>query len=186
MIERIKTSRLYRKLATMEKNKLIKIIVAVGLIAMVGIFLSESFSTKNKQENQPQQQQASESLHEYEQQVEQRLSDILSSIDGIGQCEVMVTLDSSKESVYSSESESKNESDEKSSSSSEKSTYVIVDDDGQKPVLEKEVEPRVRGVIVVCEGADDVYVRQAVVDSIRAGLGITSANISIVRGGKNG
>ncbi len=185
MIERIKTSRLYRKLATMEKNKLIKIIVAVGLIAMVGIFLSESFSTKNKQENQPQQQ-ASESLHEYEQQVEQRLSDILSSIDGIGQCEVMVTLDSSKESVYSSESESKNESDEKSSSSSEKSTYVIVDDDGQKPVLEKEVEPRVRGVIVVCEGADDVYVRQAVVDSIRAGLGITSANISIVRGGKNG
>lgn len=184
MIERIKTSRLYRKLATMEKNKLIKIIVAVGLIAMVGIFLSESFSTKNKQENQPQQ--ASESLHEYEQQVEQRLSDILSSIDGIGQCEVMVTLDSSKESVYSSESESKNESDEKSSSSSEKSTYVIVDDDGQKPVLEKEVEPRVRGVIVVCEGADDVYVRQAVVDSIRAGLGITSANISIVRGGKNG
>ncbi len=185
MIERIKTSRLYRKLATMEKNKLIKIIVAVGLIAMIGIFLSESFSTKNKQENQPQQQ-ASESLHEYEQQVEQRLSDILSSIDGIGQCEVMVTLDSSKESVYSSESESKNESDEKSSSSSEKSTYVIVDDDGQKPVLEKEVEPRVRGVIVVCEGADDVYVRQAVVDSIRAGLGITSANISIVRGGKNG
>ena len=185
MIERIKTSRLYRKFATMEKNKLIKIIVAVGLIAMIGIFLSESFSTKNKQENQPQQQ-ASESLHEYEQQVEQRLSDILSSIDGIGQCEVMVTLDSSKESVYSSESESKNESDEKSSSSSEKSTYVIVDDDGQKPVLEKEVEPRVRGVIVVCEGADDVYVRQAVVDSIRAGLGITSANISIVRGGKNG
>ncbi len=185
MIERIKTSRLYRKLATTEKNKLIKIIVAVGLIAMVGIFLSESFSTKNKQENQPQQQ-ASESLHEYEQQVEQRLSDILSSIDGIGRCEVMVTLDSSKESVYSSESESKNESDEKSSSSSEKSTYVIVDDDGQKPVLEKEVEPRVRGVIVVCEGADDVYVRQAVVDSIRAGLGITSANISIVRGGKNG
>ena len=185
MIERIKTSRLYRKLATMEKNKLIKIIVAVGLIAMIGIFLSESFSTKNKQENQPQQQ-ASESLHEYEQQVEQRLSDILSSIDGIGQCEVMVTLDSSKESVYSSESESKNESDEKSSSSSEKSTYVIVDDDGQKPVLEKEVEPRVRGVIVVCEGADGVYVRQAVVDSIRAGLGITSANISIVRGGKNG
>lgn len=185
MIERIKTSRLYRKLATMEKNKLIKIIVAVGLIAMIGIFLSESFSTKNKQENQPQQQ-ASESLHEYEQQVEQRLSDILSSIDGIGQCEVMVTLDSSKESVYSSESESKNESDEKSSSSSEKNTYVIVDDDGQKPVLEKEVEPRVRGVIVVCEGADDVYVRQAVVDSIRAGLGITSANISIVRGGKNG
>ena len=185
MIERIKTSRLYRKLATMEKNKLIKIIVAVGLIAMIGIFLSESFSTKNKQENQPQQQ-ASESLHEYEQQVEQRLSDILSSIDGIGQGEVMVTLDSSKESVYSSESESKNESDEKSSSSSEKSTYVIVDDDGQKPVLEKEVEPRVRGVIVVCEGAADVYVRQAVVDSIRAGLGITSANISIVRGGKNG
>ena len=36
-----------------------------------------------QQENQPQQQ-ASESLHEYEQQVEQRLSDILSSIDGIG------------------------------------------------------------------------------------------------------
>ena len=63
---------------------------------------------------------------------------------------------------------------------------MIVDDDGQKPLLEKEIEPKIRGVIVVCEGADDVYVRQAVIDSLRAALGISSANISVVKGGTNG
>ncbi|MBQ3431645.1 MAG: hypothetical protein IJG23_02555, partial [Clostridia bacterium] len=82
--------------------------------------------------------------------------------------------------------ESEDQSGENSKASSQKSKYVIVEDEGQKPVLEKEIEPTIRGVIVVCEGADDVYVREAVVDSLRAALSISSANISVVRGGKNG
>ena len=98
----------------------------------------------------------------------------------------MVTVDSGEESVYSSDTETDNQSGENSASSSQKNTFVIVDDDGQKPLLEKEIEPKIRGVIVVCEGADDVYVRQAVIDSLRAALGISSANISVVKGGTNG
>ena len=98
----------------------------------------------------------------------------------------MVTVDSGEESVYSSDTETDNQSGENSASSSQKNTFVIVDDDEQKPLLEKEIEPKIRGVIVVCEGADDVYVRQAVIDSLRAALGISSANISVVKGGTNG
>ncbi|MBR0414526.1 MAG: hypothetical protein IJI67_05620 [Clostridia bacterium] len=166
------------------KQKLIKIIVIVGIVAIFGIFMSENFGTVHSKQNESE---ASESvdLQAYEKQVEERLTAILSEIAGVGSCKVMVTLDSSQESVYSAESESQSQSGDKSASASQKSKYVIVNDDGEKPILEKEIEPKIRGVIVVCEGAENAEVRESVIACIRAGLGITSANISVVRGGNH-
>ena len=169
------------------REKLIKVLLIVGLAAIAGIFLSESLSKSDKNKTEKAENEStSQRLREYESETEKRLCEILSSIDGIGSCSVMVTLESGEESVYSSDVESSLDSSSDSSSSSQKNKFVIIDDDGEQPVLEKEIEPKIRGVIVVCEGADDVYVRQAVTDCLTAGLGISSANISVVRGGKNG
>ena len=185
MFERIKENDFFKKIKNMPRQKLIGILVIVGMVAIGGIFLSESVST-SKENEKPQSQTTRESVKEYEEKIEKKLQKILSQIEGIGVCKVMVTLESGEESVYSADIESEDQSGENNKTSSQKSKYVIVEDEGQKPVLEKEIEPKIRGVIVVCEGADDVYVRGAVVDSLRAALGISSANISVVRGGKNG
>ena len=185
MFTMLKENKLFRKIQNIPRQKLITLIVIVGIIAVCGIFLSESFSSADKSEKE-ESAAVHTSVKEYEEKTEKKLEQTLSLIAGIGKCKVMVTVDSGEESVYSSDTETDNQSGENSTSSSQKNTFVIVDDDGQKPLLEKEIEPKIRGVIVVCEGADDVYVRQAVTDSLRAALGISSANISVVKGGTNG
>ncbi len=185
MFEKLKEHTFIQSLKSMPRQKLVSILVIIGIIAIGGIFLSESV-TKSKANENKQNETTRESVKEYEEKTEKKLQEILSQIEGIGKCSVMVTVDSGEESVYSADVESEDQSGENSKASSQKSKYVIVEDEGQKPVLEKEIEPTIRGVIVVCEGADDVYVREAVVDSLRAALGISSANISVVRGGKNG
>lgn len=178
MIEKIE------KLIHIPKQKLIKIIVIVLLISMLGIFLSESFSKKTQ--NEKAEDNNTDSSLFYELSTEKKLTKILSQIDGIGKVKVMVTLDSSAESIYSSDRENSTQNSGSTLSTSEKKKYLIVDNDGEEPVLEKELKPTIRGVIVVCEGADNVEVREAVTQSINAGLGVPLSNISVVRGGKNG
>ena len=96
-------------LAKLPKQKLLKIIIIVGVVAVLGIFLSESFGTSGSHKSDTQTTQDID-LQDYEKQVEARLTDILGAIDGIGACRVMVTVDSSQESVYSSENESQSQS----------------------------------------------------------------------------
>lgn len=173
-----------KSLDKIPREKLTKIIVIAGIIAVLGIFLSESFASSKKEEK-AKTPSVSTDRSEYETEIEDRLQNILSEIDGIGECKVMVTLESSSQNVYSSDRETSADEGEKDSSFSESSKYVVLDDDGEKALLEKEIEPRVRGVIVVCGGADNVVVKQSVIDCVSAGLGISSANISVVRGGNN-
>ncbi|MDR2531810.1 MAG: hypothetical protein LBC82_03100 [Oscillospiraceae bacterium] len=40
--------------------------------------------------------------------------------------------------------------------------------------------PKVRGVAVVCEGGDDVLVKQKVVETVSKALGISTARVSVV------
>ena len=171
-----------RKITSLPKEKLIKIVIIIGLISIAGIFLSDSFSS-SKSEEKPASQNTDR--EEYETKIEKRLEQILSEIDGIGTCKVMVTLESTSQNVYTADRESSVNESKDSSSSSDSSKYVILDDDGQQALLEKEIEPFVRGVIVVCGGADNINVKQSVIDCVSAGLGISSANISVVKGGQN-
>lgn len=177
MLDRIK------KIKSLPREKLIKIIIIIGLVAIAGIFLSDSFSAKKSEQKQVSSQNVDR--EEYETKIEKRLEQILSEIDGIGSCKVMVTLESSAQNVYTADRESSANDAKDSSSYSDSSKHVILDDNGQQALLEKEIEPFVRGVIVVCGGADNINVKQSVIDCVSAGLGISSANISVVKGGQN-
>lgn len=177
MLEKIKNFK------NLPREKLIKISIIIGLIAIAGIFLSDSFSAQKSKDSQSSAEVIDRD--EYETNIEKRLEQILSEIEGIGNCKVMVTLESSAQNVYTSDRESSANNANDSSSYSDSSKHVILDDNGQQALLEKEIEPFVRGVIVVCGGADNINVKQSVIDCVSAGLGISSANISVVKGGQN-
>ena len=177
MLEKIK------KIKNLPREKLIKISIIVGIIAIAGIFLSDSFSANKNTQTESTAQFIDRD--EYESEIEKRLEQILSEIEGIGNCKVMVTLESSAQNVYTADRESSANDAKDSSSYSDSSKHVILDDNGQQALLEKEIEPFVRGVIVVCGGADNINVKQSVIDCVSAGLGISSDNISVVKGGQN-
>lgn len=120
--------------------------------------------------------------------IEARLQEVLSCIRGAGKVEVMITYDTSREivpamttSVNSTGSESSNGDSSSSSQQSTESTQpaTVTGSDGNAPIVLKEIEPLVRGVIVVAEGAADVNVRMDLQRAVRAVLDIPLSRIEV-------
>lgn len=126
----------------------------------------------------------------YEQKLEERLETILESIEGVGRVDVMVTLESGYGYEYAKENKMGSDKledigREDSQKTQEKSTaeesYVMVDGkNGEKsPLITKELEPRVKGVVIVCDGGNSPTVMTQVIDTVRVAVNILSTQISV-------
>lgn len=155
-------------------SKRIKIIVAIGLIGMVLILASDMLSRGDK--SAESENTSAVSYDEYTENLEERLKSVISSIDGVGECRVMITLENTSESVYATNYESKNDDN----SLSRKDEYVIYDSSGgETPVLIKEYMPRVQGVTVVCSGGDDVGTKEKIIGSVTSLFDISANRVSV-------
>lgn len=165
----------------------VRLLVAVGLLGMGLILCSELLAGEEPKKSepateQPEQQNAQQS----EQQLQQRLEEIISQIDGVGECSVMLTFEESERSVYAVEDSVSQEQDRQtnSGSSSSQKRLVLVEDGegGNQPVLEKTVCPQVNGVVVVCQGAKSMTVCQQVTEAVTTVLGIRSTQVCVCPG----
>lgn len=183
-------STIISKFEAVTKNpKFVKIIVIIGLVGIGLILLSGLLPPKSEAtDNQTDSQVAYVSLTQYENNLEQSLADIISSIDGAGKTRVMLTMDSTVEQVYAtdktmSEKDSVNsgEDTETNKDTSANSTYITVElsDGTQQTVLLKEIQPKVRGVLVVCSGGDNSVVKEKIVDAVTKALDISSSRVSV-------
>ena len=146
----------------------VRLLVAVGLLGMGLILCSELLAGEEPKKSepamkQPEQQNAQQS----EQQLQQRLEEIISQIDGVGECSVMLTFEESERSVYAVEDSVSQEQD---------------GEGGNQPVLEKTVRPQVNGVVVVCQGAKSMTVCQQVTEAVTTVLGIRSTQVCVCPG----
>ena len=150
-----------------------KVLVAVGIIGILLILLSEiSFGGSGKKETEV----ASTDYASYVKELDEKLSDIISSIDGVGNCKVMITLKNTTESVYAKNTENS----QNDSSSSQNSEYVIYDGvNGDSPILLKENFPEIEGVAIVCSGGDNTVIREKVVQCVSSLFNISSSRISV-------
>lgn len=109
-------------------------------------------------------------------ELENKLEDILSRIDGAGKVRVMITYDSGTELVPAVESQiTVNQT-----GSSESKRPVTVSEGGtQLPLVLAELSPRIRGVIVVAEGASDIRVKTELLNAVMTVLGTEPSRISV-------
>lgn len=154
-------------------DKKIKIIVAIGLIGIILISTSDFFDNdKSKKTNDTN----TFDYVEYNKTLESKLTDIMSSIDGVGRCNVMITLENSAESIYATDNEIKTDNN----SLNKKDEYVLYNtDNGETPVLLKEKLPRVQGVTVICDGGDDNKIKEKIVEAVTALFNISSSRVSV-------
>ncbi len=135
-----------------KSEKGIKLIFAAGLILILLIAFSGLFTRSGSKETE-QVRSSAEELSAYESMLEQRLTDILSQIEGVGSVKVMVTLDDTGETEYGKNAD----------------------------MLLSVTAPRVRGVIVVCDGGDSITVKEKVVGAVSGVFGINTLHISVTR-----
>ncbi len=161
-------------LEKIKRDKRIAAIVSIGLVGIILLTLSELIPQKSDAKQNEKTENVTDIRDSYEENIEKRLTSIVSSIDGAGRTEVMVTLASGDENVYAVK--------EKSSDGSKEREYIVIDSDkNESGLLLKVIEPEIRGVAIVCEGADSAKIRQEIISSVSAVLGISTNRISIAK-----
>lgn len=119
--------------------------------------------------------------------LEKRLSEILSSIEGAGNTKVMITMANTSEKVVAKDNREENSSDKGENSLSTKSvieeTTVSVETSGgtKEPFVLSENMPKVQGALIVSEGADNVYVKGAIIEATQALLNIPSHKVAVFK-----
>ena len=154
---------------------------AVGVLLLALPEILPEASSKTKTES---------SAGEYITETEARLGTILSSIEGAGECRVMVTLENGVEYVYATEQKTNTDRQEDSDDSSnrlverddsEESVILVESENGKEGLLVTEIPPTVKGVVVVCEGGDREEVRERVIEAISVALNISSKRICVTK-----
>ncbi len=171
-------------------DKKVKIIVAIGVLGIILILLSEFLSPN---QNQGEDVQASStSLSMSNETMQQQVYDLVISIDGVGRAKVMVTLENSVEYVYAKQEKTDTDvtrdiSDGQSTKASQKEkteeTYIFVDGSGggKQALLTTEKAPRVKGVVVVCEGGDDKLVQSRIIDAVTTAFDIGANRVCVTK-----
>ncbi len=162
------------KIEEMLKSKQLKtkMLVIIGVIGILLILVSEiDFNPSKANENI-----SSSDYVSYVNNLDKELTEIISNIDGVGTCKVMITLKNTSESVYAKNSDISSAD----SSSSQNDEYVIYNGtNGDSPLLLKENFPVIEGVAIVCSGGDNVKIQEQIKKCVSALFNISSNRISV-------
>ena len=169
-----------------------KYAVILGFSGISLIFVSSFFKPEVKScDAKPNKKIASEQKRG---ELEKSLEGIVSGIKGAGDCRVLITLESGAETVYATEERKNNEASEDKSSGDimrkretndcEKKFITVKDSSGTEHALAvTEIEPKVKGVVVICPGGDDAVVKKRIVEATTTALNISSARVCVTKSG---
>ncbi|MDO4565119.1 MAG: hypothetical protein Q4C04_05845 [Clostridia bacterium] len=178
---------LARFMERLKTNKRFSVCVYGGAIvlALTLYFMGGSLNCKGETSDYEIPAQTETAAFEGD-ELEKRLTEVLSQIRGAGKVEVMVTYETRGELVTATmrqydESFSETNGGETSTQTEQRQEITevatITVSGGEEPIILVEREPEIRGVIVVAEGASDPFVK---LDLQRAVSAVTGAPLSCI------
>ncbi|WP_434309286.1 stage III sporulation protein AG [Hominifimenecus sp. rT4P-3] len=178
----------FKEWGRMEK---LMLLLASGLLLVV-----ISWPTGKKEETPVENQPSSESATRlsYEEQLERRLTRILSQVDGAGEVQVMVTLKDGGEKVLQEnisrtdkqveEADSNGGMRSQTEHSSASDTLLVGGSGGNgSPYVVQERVPEVEGVLVLAEGAEKATVKTEITEAVQALFPIEVHKIRVLKRG---
>lgn len=177
------------------------IILVITIVAINVIWSGDKKKTDTKQEstNDPNKQLASlnsiqtegtvETSSNAEQNLETKLEEILSKIEGVGQVKVLLNYSETNEIVPMYNENTKQSSTEEqdktggtrniSQTDSEKE-IIYKEENGEKiPITQKVIMPKMEGAIVTASGANDAIVKTNIIQAVEAVTGLASHKIQV-------
>lgn len=180
-----KVKDIFKKLSADKKTMFIVLAGIIGVLILVASeFIPEGEKAKEDEKEIQVSEYNIENHYEYAEMLEKKLTDLISSIEGAGTTKVMLTLESSSEAVYAQNDKTDMESDDENSEKiSKENDYVLIKTDSSKEeaLLLKIIQPEVKGVAVVCEGGDSIYVQQKIIETISAVFDINASKIKVTK-----
>lgn len=169
-------------------------LLVIGVILLILAFPTEKPETKIEAEPVLNGEEAGEvsarASQTYEQQMEDRVKEILRRVEGVGEVDVMIVLKSSEEKVMrvdtSSSSSSTRETDSSGGSrnieNQEMTENTILTGSGEAaPIIEKEIKPEISGVVISAEGGDSPKVKAEISEAMEALFGLPVHKIKVLK-----
>ncbi len=171
----------------MKKDKRVETAVYGGLILLgAAIFFIGSANGGQKAETSANAQ--AEKTARTAEETESRLEEVLSSIRGAGKVQVMITYDTGKELVPAMSTDTQAGTTETTGSDAHSITQnntessqpaTISGSGGSETIILTEIQPKVRGVIVIAEGAADISVKLRLQNAVQTVLGVKADQIEV-------
>ncbi len=169
----------------LENKKVIKVAVAVGIIGVLLIFLSDFIKIEEK----PNAEASVTTSDDYAKQLSADIESLVKSITGDQKVSALVTLENGTEYIYATEKnintdvvENRNSSQNYNNQTSDKSeeSYIIIKTDaGEQPLLLATIAPTVKGVAIVLESGNDEMVAEKVRSAVCVLLDVPESKVNI-------
>lgn len=152
-------------------NKKQKIIITV--IFITAVFLLISKNPKETKTNEETKEELS-TTENYVKKLETSLKEIICEITGERDIKIMITAQNSAEKVYATQTEKNGEKIGEE--------YVIIKNSSQSQnaVILKEIEPEIKGAVVVTGKADNFVIKEQIIEAVKTVLGINASKVSVV------
>ncbi len=148
-----------------EKNKKL-----VYVILIIGVILLSLPSFLPQKEAEPSRETV------VNERLEERLSNIISEISGVGKVKVMITYKSTSEKRVAKDKNTRNSANE---IYEEEKNVLLGSGSEQKPFITREEMPKILGVAVVAEGGGRDDVKAEISRAVRALTGVSANNIAV-------
>ena len=115
--------------------------------------------------------------------LQQEMEDILGRIQGGGEVQVLLTVESDGERQLAQDSELSYSGSTAAPEDYSRSSQTVLVDDGsaEAPVVTRTVYPTYRGALVVCQGGDRADVKLAVTEAVAALTGLSADRITVAK-----
>lgn len=168
------------------KKTAVLILFVIGVIGILLIFLSSFISPSDN--TTKENTTGNEYAAAYIDKNEKRLEDIIGKINGVGRVDVLITVESGVENIYETDTknsdkrvENQGQDSQTQTDTDNESSHVIIDgkSGGQEALLTKQLEPQIKGVIIVCDGGNSAEVKENIIHSVSTALGLPTNRISV-------
>lgn len=167
--------------ARLKSEKAVQGVVVLGLLGMLCILASSCFSKPKEIDTQQTNHSSEDSVlaaSAYCTELEEQLEQTLSTIQGIGTCDVMITLRSTSIYQYAKD-ESRSDSSDRVE---QKQDYVLIGNGTSEHALVQSIQyPEIQGVVIVCDGGENAVVKEQVYQVAAATLQIKNNQIYVAK-----
>jgi stage III sporulation protein AG len=153
----------------LKKYKYAVLVLAIGLVLMA--------LPSKKTEQIPAEQQSSAEMKTADPAGE--LEKILAQIHGVGRVQVLLTVKAGERSVYQTDEDI---TTSENNSTVRKETVIITDSQrNELPLVLQVLPPEYMGAVIVCQGAENVQVRLAIVEAVCNATGLGADKIAVLK-----
>lgn len=178
-MDKILNLKIFQKLKNIKHIELYVAIILGAVIVLIYLSTTSGANVKSQQTSTTN----FATIQEYSNFLENKLENVLASIEGAGNVSAMITFESGTEFVYATNQESKTNSNTSSGvTTSTTTTSISPYTKNAEGLIVKEILPKINGVIVVASGAKNTKVKLEIIKAIQAILEVPLANIEVLVG----